>query len=152
MLLFLGGLKIRLLEEWTRCPSGCDRKQSGAGVGGPQPGAARCWAGPTRGMGNLARAEYQGLSCHPPSRQREAWWPHLPPGFPKAAWRALPPKYPGKESLVMSNPHPLLQGISFYLNTLFPLKGNCLPLWGEMPTGDIFMLCLQWVKGNPGLR
>lgn len=31
MLLFLGNLKIKLAEGWARCPSGCCRKQEGAG-------------------------------------------------------------------------------------------------------------------------
>lgn len=31
------------------------------------------------------------------------------------------------------------------------MKMNFLLLMGKMPSGDIFMLSLQWVKGNPGI-
>lgn len=34
---------------------------------------------------------------------------------------------------------------------VFPMNMHGLLLMGKMPSGDIFVLSLQWVKGNPGV-
>lgn len=75
MLLFLGGLKIRLVEEWTRCPSGCGRKQE---VGG----GALSGEGPRDSPGG------QLLGWPQASQEELATWPEENFTFPGSA--ALP--------------------------------------------------------------
>lgn len=95
MLLFLGSLKIRLVEEWIRSPSGCGRKGGGMGEGRqggsllervpPGPGDVSSWAGPRASWGGMGELHlWVDVRCH-----------LCPLGFPEVPWHCCPSKYPG---------------------------------------------------------
>ena len=142
MLLFLGGLKIRLVEEWTKCPGGCGRKQE-LGWVGDSDRRPQGWAQGRQLLGwpqalQEELATWQESFTFPqstflPCRGKRCQ--HFPLGFPKATWHSFPPKYPGKwtsvkfKSLPPSHTHP---GDLFSLtqsNTRFYLSrmGNTVP-------------------------